>query len=258
MKLNLRSTLPLLMGVAFFYSACKKVDNSTPASSKNTDEASLAIAKNLVQSLNGSLGGAALKDGIKISPNLMSTSKIKLQSTDVQCGFYRDSSLNLDYRQGDTVRSHTTGNINYFFVCNEGKTIGYDLLDSISTVGKGPGYTFAYALAQNYHVRGLNSNNSNFSLNGTLKSYADNEYTVYVNSSASVHNIYTFSDLYVHADDNFDITSGTATFQSIGKTHSGAWDYSGSIVFLGNHKAKLTFLSKVYWVDLTTGAVTPA
>ncbi|MDB5090059.1 MAG: hypothetical protein JWR09_4053 [Mucilaginibacter sp.] len=257
MKLNLRSALPLLMGIAIFYSACKKTDNK-PASNATTDVASTAIAKNLVQSLSGAFGGASIKDGIKISPNVTSsTSKLKTQSTDVQCGFYSDSSLNLDYKQGDTVRSHTTGSIKYFFICNNGNSIGYDLLDSISTSGKGPGYTFAYAVAQNYHVRGLNSNNSNFSLDGTLKSYVDNEYTVYVNSSASVHNIYTFSNLYVHADDNFDITSGTATFRSLGKTHSGAWDYSGTITFLGNHKAKLTFLSKVYWVDLITGAVTP-
>lgn len=258
MKLNLRSALPLLMGVAIFYSACKKTDNK-PASSTTTDAASTAIAKNLVQSLSGAFGGASIKDGIKISPNVMaSTSKLKMQSVDVQCGFYSDSSLNLTFNQGDTLKSHTTGSIKYFFICNDGKAIGYDLLDSISTSGSGPGYAFAYALAQNYHVRGLNSNNSNFSLDGTLKSYVDNNYTVYVNSSASVHNIYTFSNLYVHADDNFDITSGTATFESIGKTHSGAWDYSGTIVFLGNHKAKLTFLSKVYWVDLITGAVTPA
>jgi hypothetical protein len=258
MKLNLRNTLPLLMAVAIFYSACKKTENK-PASSTTTDAASLAIAKNLVQSLSGAFGGASIKDGIQVSPNVMSsTSKLKMQSKDVQCGFYSDSSLNLDYKLGDTVASHTTGSINYFFICNGDNTIGYDLRDSISTAGKGPGYTFAYALTQNYHVRGLNSNNSNFSLNGTLKSYVDNEYTVYVNSSASVHNIYTFSNLYVHADDNFDITSGTATFESIGKTHSGAWDYSGTITFLGNHKAKLTFLSKVYWVDLITGTVTPA
>jgi hypothetical protein len=245
------------MGIAIFYSACKKTDNK-PASSTTTDAASTAIAKNLVQSLSGAFGGASIKDGIKISPNVMSTtSKLKMQSVDVQCGFYIDSSLNLNYNQGDTLKSHTTGSIKYFFICNGGNAIGYDLLDSIATSGSGPGYAFAYALAQNYHVRGLNSNNSNFSLDGTLKSYVDNNYTVYVNSSASVHNIYKFSNLYVHADDNFDITSGTATFESIGKTHSGAWDYSGTIVFLGNHKAKLTFLSKVYWVDLITGAVTP-
>lgn len=257
MKLNLRSALPLLMGMAIFYSACKKTDNK-PASNATTDAASTAIAKNLVQSLSGAFGGASIKDGIKISPNVVaSASKLKMQSVDVQCGFYSDSSLNLTFNQGDTLKSHTTGSIKYFFICNDGKAIGYDLLDSISTSGSGPGYAFAYALAQNYHVRGLNSNNSNFSLDGTLKSYVDNNYTVYVNSSASVHNIYTFSNLYVHADDNFDITSGTATFESIGKTHSGAWDYSGTIVFLGNHKAKLTFLSKVYWVDLITGAVTP-
>jgi hypothetical protein len=63
MKLNLRNQLPLLTGVEIFYTACKKTDNA-PASSKTIAVASIAIAKNLVQSLSGAFGGASIKDGI--------------------------------------------------------------------------------------------------------------------------------------------------------------------------------------------------
>ncbi|HEY8930163.1 MAG TPA: hypothetical protein VIM55_13270 [Mucilaginibacter sp.] len=255
MKLNLRSALPLLMGVAVFYSACKKTDNA-PAAGPSNSEVSAAIAKNLVQSLAGAYGGASIKDGVNASSTIMSSSsKLKTQSN-VQCGFFSDNSLDLNYNQGDSVKTHTTGSVNYFFICNNNQSVGYDLIDSLASSGNGPGYNFNFLVVQNYNVRGLNLNNSNFTLNGTLKSWVDFDYTQ-TKTSTSVHNIFHFTDLYVHADDNFDITGGDATVESQGKTSTGAWDYTATIHFLGNHKAKLTFLSKTYLIDLTTGTVTP-
>jgi hypothetical protein len=258
MKLNLRSALPLLMAVALFYSACKKTDNTPATKTQSTDEAGAAIAKNLVQSLAGAYGGASVKDGVSGNTTLTnSASKLKTQSA-IGCGFFTDNSLDVKYNQGDSIKSETIGHVTYTFLCSNSKTTGYDLQDSVATAGKGPGYAFIFLVTQDYHVRGLNSNNSNFSLNGNLKSWVDFSYTNKPKSSTFVHNTFRFKDLYIHADDNFDISSGSATFESKGVTTTGvAWDYSGTIAFLGNHKAKLTFLSKVYWVDLITGAVTP-
>jgi hypothetical protein len=259
MTLNLRSALPLLMGVAIFYSACKKTENkagSTTTTTKPDNVASAAIAANLAQSLAGAFGGASIKDGVNPSANFSASPKLKIQSNNYNCGFYIDTSLNLTFNQGDTLKAHKTGGVNYYFVCNDKKTIGYDLVDSLTTVGSGPGYVFTYAIVQNYNVRGLNTNNSNFSLNGTMKSFTDNQYTKYKTFS-SVHNIYKFTNLYVHGDDNFDITSGDATFESIGKTNGGGWDYSGTLHFLGNHKVQMTFLNHEYLVNMITGSVTP-
>jgi hypothetical protein len=259
MKLNLRSILPLLAGVAVLYSACTKTginvksDSTTTKASDNV--ASSSIADNLAKSLAGSFGGASVKDGVTPSTNA-STSKLKVQST-YNCGFYVDTSLNLVFNQGDTLKATKTGGTKYYFVCDGNKTIGYDSVDSLNTVGSGPGYSFVYNIVQKYKVRGLNTNNSNFSIDGPMKAYVDNEYTKYKTFSR-VHNTYVFSNLYVHGDDNFDITSGTATFRSEGKTNGGGWDYSGTIVFLGNHKAKLTFLNKIFLIDLITGTATPA
>ena len=261
MKLNLRKALPLLLVVALFYSACKKTDNkpATTAGPGN-DEVSAAIAKNLVQSLAGSYGGASIKDGVNKSANLSAvSSKLKTQAN-VQCGFFTDNGLDVKFNQGDSIKTETTGSVNYFFLCNSnsGNTIGYDLLDSLNSAGKGPGYDFNFLLVQDYHVRGLNTANSNFTLNGRLKSWVDFDYKLKPKNSISVHNVFHFTDLEIHADDNYDIVGGDATFESKGTTNTGAWDLSGSIHFLGNHKAKITFLSKVYLIDLTTGVVTPA
>ncbi|MCO5949674.1 hypothetical protein [Mucilaginibacter flavidus] len=257
MKLNLRSALPLLIIMALFYSACKKNENK-PASGPGNDEVSAAIAKNLVQSLSGAYGGASIKDGVAPSAAITASSaKLKTQS-EIGCGFFIDNSLDLKFNQGDTIKSETVGSVNYFFLCDNQRTTGYNLYDSLSTTGKGPGYEFFFALVQDFKVRGLNVDNSNFTLNGRLKSYVDFNHKTKPKSSSSVHNIFHFIDAQIHAADNYDIVDGSATFESIGETSTGAWDYSGTIKFLGNHKAKLTFLSKVYLIDLLTGSVTPA
>jgi len=256
MKLNLRSALPLLIIMALFYSACKKTENK-PASGPSNNEVSAAIAKNLVQSLSGAYGGASIKDGVAPSSAITASSaKLKTQA-EIGCGFFIDNSLDLKFNQGDTIKSETVGSVNYFFLCDNQRTTGYNLYDSLSTTGKGPGYEFFFALVQDFKVRGLNVDNSNFTLNGRLKSYVDFNHKTKPKSSSSVHNIFHFIDAQVHAADNYDIVDGSATFESIGETSTGAWDYSGTIKFLGNHKAKLTFLSKVYLIDLLTGDVTP-
>ncbi|QEC75489.1 hypothetical protein [Mucilaginibacter ginsenosidivorax] len=257
MKLNLPKVLPAILAISLFYAACKKVENKpSSTTTKSADEASSAIAKNLAQSLTGAFGGASIKDGVNPSTTFSASTKLKIQSQDYHCGFYVDTSLNLLFNQGDTLKAHKTGGVRYFFICNDKKTIGYDLLDSVKTVGSGPGYAFTYAIVQDYHVRGLNTNNSNFSLNGKMKAFTDNQYTKY-GTGSSVHNLYTFTNLYVHGDDNFDITSGDATFESTGKTTGGGWDYSGTLHFLGNHKVQMTFLNHEYLVDMITGEVKP-
>ena len=259
MKLNIRIAVPLLMGVVLFCAACKKTENEPAASSSASDVISATIATNLVQSLSGTYGGASIKDGVNKSATISAASpKLKLQTT-IHCGFFIDNGLDVNFNQGDSIKTHTTGSVNYFFLCDSAtnRTTGYNLLDSLSSTGKGPGYDFSFLLVQDYKVRGLNLSNSNFILNGRLKSWVDFDYKLKSKSSISVHNVFHLTNLEIHADDNFDIVGGDATFESKGTTGTGAWDYSGSIHFLGNHKAKLSFLSKVYLIDLLTGSVTP-
>jgi hypothetical protein len=259
MKLNLRIAIPLLMGVVVFYAACRKTENTPAANAPASDAISATIAINLVQSLSGTYGGAGIKDGVNKSAAITAASpKLKLQTT-IHCGFFIDNGLDVKFNQGDSIKTHTTGSVNYFILCDSAtnSTIGYNLLDSLSSTGKGPGYDFAFLLVQEYGVRGLNLANSNFTLNGRLKSWVDFDYKAKPQTPISVHNVFHFTDIEIHAADNFDIVSGDATFESKGLTNAGAWDFQGSIHFLGNHKAKLNFLSKVYLIDLLTGAVTP-
>src|ERR1700761_3830959 len=129
MKLNLRRALPLLLGVAVFYSACKKTDNKPAAAGPSSDEMSAAIATNLAQSLSGAYGGASINDGVGGSSTLTNASS-KLKTQAVQCGFFIDNNIGYSYKQGDSIAVATTGSVNYYFLCNNNKTVGYDLTDS--------------------------------------------------------------------------------------------------------------------------------
>jgi hypothetical protein len=56
-------------------------------------------------------------------------------------------------------------------------------------------------------------------------------------------------------DQQGTIVSGSATFATKGTNASGSWNYSGTVVFLGNGMAKITINGIVYNVNIQTGVV---
>jgi hypothetical protein len=265
MKLTFKGIFALLVGVSLFYTACKKSSQSQPASqSQNDATVSGQIAMNLAQSLSGSFGGASIQDGVSPSTSVTSsTSKLNnvrslVRSKTSACGFFTDNGIDYTSNIGDTIKSTTKGSINYFFNCKNGAATGYTVSDTLITTGTAPKYSFTYDISQDYDVTGLNTNNSQITLSGSLKSFVDFVYIKkYASNSTSVHNNYVLTDLVINQDDNYDITSGTATFVSTGTNSYGNWEFTGSIEFLGNHRAAITFIGKEYYVDLLTGVVTP-
>jgi hypothetical protein len=254
MKLSLQRSLVLLLSVVFLYTSCTKSGTKPVAQTTSNDAIAASIGSNLALSLNGAFGGASVKDGVNKSASISNASaNLKVQS--VPCGFYTDNGLNYSYNVGDTIKATVKGSINYFFTCTNGLSTGYTLLDSLGTTGTAPGYSFAYSVVQDYDVKGLNTNNSRFSLSGKIKSFVDFTYKVSKYSSY-VHNTFHLTNLEINGDDNSDITSGTAVYESTGKTGTTSWDLIGNLTFLGNHRAKLQFYSKLYYIDLITGKVT--
>ena len=257
MKFSEKLICVLLAATVFTYTSCKKTETTPVAANQNQGVIGSQIAMNLAQSLAGSFGGASIKDGIAASGSIVySKSSHQLNSVGSSCGFLTDTGINYDSNSGDTIKSNTTGSIRYFFNCTNGQATSYTVLDSLITKGTAPGYNFHYSIIQDYLVGGLNPNNSRISLDGKLKSLVDIKYTTLSKNSISLHNSYVLTSLEINQDDNNDITSGTAAFVSAGSNVSGSWSYTGTITFLGNHRAKIEFLSKIYYVDLTTGQIT--
>ena len=259
MKLIYKAFPALLAGALLIYSGCKKTQDKPSSESVNLQALSGQIALNLAQSLNGSFGGVSIKDGLNGPSNLSanSGSRLKVNDAVVGCGFLLDTGINYNTNIGDTIKSHVTGSIIYRYTCSGGAAIGYTVSDTLVTTGTAPGYNFYYNITQNYVVTGLNVNSPIITLGGSLKGVVD---LTYPNPKNSQHtdNAFVLTNLKIDQSANYDVTSGSATFVTRGHNSVGSWEFVGNMVFLGDHKAKVTFNAKSFIVDLITGTATPA
>ncbi len=253
MKTNFKLTLVLLVGVVFVYTGCKKSSSPTPKTVNNP--AVSQIAMNFYQSLVGSYGGVSVSNGLS-SPSFVNPSKsLQLNGTST-CGFYIDNGIDYHTNIGDTIKSHSTGSISFYFLCNNNTHVGFNNIDSLHTEGTAPGYAFIYDFTQNYLVKSLNPQNTSISVDGTIKSFIDYNYTKPGKKNLSIHNRYKLDGLEVNINDNSNVTQGTVTFTSFGTSDTVSWDYEGTITFYGDHKAILVVNGLTYKVDLKTGIIT--
>ncbi len=256
MKIKFRLTLLLLIGAAFIYTACNKTSNKPASKTVGADVVSSQLALNLARSLSGSYGGVNIKNGIS-SPTFLTNknSGRTINTLNPLCGFIADSVLNYD-SVIDTTTSHTQGRYKFFFICTGGNISGFHATDSLKTTGTTPGYSFIYNVIQNYDIKGLNPGNTLISVNGNLMSDVDLTYNKAGFKPTSIHTNYVLTGLTIDLTNGGDITAGTATFVTTGSTNYGPWNYAGSIVFLGNHKADIIINGITYHADLLTGIIT--
>jgi len=264
MKFRLKLMPALLTGIILFYSACKKNANAPAPTAQTSVEqaASGQIAANLAQSLAGAYGGASINDGISapaIATSSTSGRAINSLNSNSVCGFFIDSTINVKNNSGDTIKSTTTGDLEFRFKCgSNGKSTGFTIFDSLRTAGKAPGYTFTDIIVQDYSVAGLNAANTLISLDGSLKSWVDITYDKKNTTPFSLHNKFVLSGLKIDLSKTpADIYDGTATFVSDGSSSAGIFHFTGTIVFLGNYKVKITINGFVFHANLLTGVVTP-
>jgi hypothetical protein len=184
------------------------------------------------------------------------------------CPFFPDTLINYNTTTGDTIKSKTTGIFKFYFTCLGGYT-NYNVLkgcgsyDSLATVGVTPRDSFIYNIKAYYQATILDSANTTLVTNGTVnklisfdgnvKSFVDTRATKSPINPSSVHAYYTLKGLVIDLTKNGDITSGTVAFEAKGTNNKIPWYYTGSIQFLGNHKASFTINTLTYNVDLLTG-----
>jgi hypothetical protein len=262
MKLYTKRAIILLLGVALSYSACKKDVKSTPVAqtqTASTDVVSTQVATNLAQSLSGAYGGVNLNSGIS-SPSLATNSSsraVNSLSSTATCGFFDDNGIDVKTNIGDTIKSETTGAIDFSFKCDtHGNHNGFINDDSLLTIGKAPGYAFTFDLTQHYNVSILADAN-HLEVDGNIKSFIDFIYTKKGTSPTSVHNKFVLSGLEIDLTKGADITGGTATFTSEGTYGGATWDLTGLVKFIGNHEATITINGKTVTVNLLTGQIIP-
>jgi hypothetical protein len=261
MKIYFKIVVPVLVGGMFLYTSCKKSENKptaiTTTITSNTDMtsddfASAQVAVSLSKSLSGSMGaGINLNKSLNPASFAPSTKSVKYSAA--LCGFVADSILNYNTNQGDTILSHTTGHNKFYFDCTNGVPDGYTALDTSLTTGTAPGYSFIYNINQYYKI--IVCGCGMLHVNGNQNANIQQTYTN--NTTSNAQNTFVLSDLVINLNDNSDITSGTATFTSVGTNSYGTWNLSGTITYLGNHTAKIVVGTSSFTINILTGQLVP-
>ncbi len=275
MKLNFTRLVFLLAAVVFFYASCKKAN--VPSASNTTKAVdfkalSSQIGTQFYKSITGQYGGTDVNKGIT-SPVVATNAagkKFSLNSVVPLCGTVIDTtftSLTGVNPKMDTIKSHFE-NFHFTYTCDAGVVDGYLVRDSLvnNNFRDGDLITDIYAITQNYAVKALDQTYKYVSMDGSLSSLVGTG-SGEAQTSNTTASIYYLVGLRVNfASGPADITAGTTSFKTTTTEYNliqspvkHITTYYGTIQYLGNHKAKITFIPGAsYIVDLITGVVTPA
>ena len=260
MKFKTRLLIALLMcGAALTYTACKKAASNSNGPTLSPQQVSSQVALNLAQSLYNGFGGLDLNNGITggLSAYVPTNKHIKLGDiNDPFCGFGIDTTINITSND-DGVQAAVSGHIAFAFTCTNGVLSGYTTNDNLNVSESTTDFSVKLNLTENVSVVALTPSNdeSKFSINGTVNSDASYDYKTGSKGSGTALFDYNFKQVIVDPSADADIISGSADFTTKGTGSNGVWNYTGTVTFLGGHKAKITINGANYTVDLTTGAV---
>jgi hypothetical protein len=272
MKLKLTYTFFVLCAAVFFYSSCKKAAVNTPKTDGIDYKAlSSQVATTFYKSITGKYGAIDVSKGVS-SPFKTNASHGGLTTYSVAplCGFVIDTSYS--YQEvfkasnpiGDTIKDYSE-NFHFVYTCDAGVVNGYKVDTKAFYQEKSYGYVFNDTLSQNYTVKALDETYKLVSMDGSIA--ADQRQNFIFGEYGNLFtSTYTLTGLKVKITSGVaDVIAGTATFHikavQITQLPRQYWkhsEYDGTIVYLGDHKAKLTINpDHVYIVDLLTGVATP-
>ncbi|MEP6611776.1 MAG: hypothetical protein ABJA76_07830, partial [Mucilaginibacter sp.] len=153
----------------------------------------------------------------------------------------------------------------FVYTCDAGVVNGYTVKTKAFYQERSFTYVFNDTLSQNYAVKALDETFKLVSMDGSIaadqrQNFIQGEYGNLFTST------YKLTGLKVKITSGIaDVIAGSATFHiktvQITLVPPQYWqrvEYDGTIVYLGNHKARLTINpGHVYIVDLVTGIATP-
>ncbi|HTE01520.1 MAG TPA: hypothetical protein VK668_19670 [Mucilaginibacter sp.] len=265
MKLKIKVLFALLAGTALIYAGCKKLDDGSPGT-VTPKEVSSQVALNIAQTLYNGFGVFSVSDGIngpsglglsreKLALKLNHGRKINDLDGDITCGLSIDTTLNETYTGDDGSQFSISGPFSISFTCTNGNPSGIHVFNNLNISESTTQLAATYKLAEDLTLQAVNpqSDQSDISLSGTL-GFSDNV-TLKTGSKASTAETFNYKYTSIIINTNGDLASGSATFSTKGTNASGTWNYSGTVVFLGNNKVKITINGTVYNVDLQTGVV---
>ncbi|MEO6849407.1 MAG: hypothetical protein ABI203_09265 [Mucilaginibacter sp.] len=263
MKSKFILILFLFISVTLVYTACKK--DVTTVKTLPAKAVISQLALNLAQTLYGGFGAFNISGGLNSTSTLnVSRQQLALKLTrgrqindlngDITCGMSVDTVLNSSFSVGDTSLS-ISGPIKFTFLCANGIPSGFTVSETLNISESTSQMSDTFLLGENLTLQAVNpaDPNSNINFGGTSNfTNTIKDKTVSGQTTGGTYN-YTFTSVIIDADGN--IVSGSATFSTKGSSAAGAWNYQGSITFLGNNMATITIDRTAYTVNLETGVV---
>ena len=202
---------------------------------------------NIDQSLFGGLAGVDLSGGIG-SPGSLAIhnhQKVINDLSNPTCGATVDTTLSFSAASGDSTIS-IGGTIKFAFGCTSNVVSSFTTNDNLTIAFSSPSLKLSYQVTENLSVTAVNPSNpeTNIVVNGSLNSNGSYQYLTGTKRSGSEVFDYTLSSVTASGDGSADVISGTATFNTSGSGPKGAWNYQGTITFLGGHMASVVINGK--------------
>jgi hypothetical protein len=271
MKRNLTRIAIALIAVTFIFSACKKSESGikpTTSPKPNPDAVAKQIALSLYNSLSGKMGGTNINNGIKAPASVTKRNSKSLDAVSSLCGFTLDTAYSSLTTSADTS-FWTSTKLIFTNTCTTENVDGYAVYDSVKTEISNPKFVNSIQNIQKYKVVALDNTFKLVSCNGSINTTIWN--TTYTTPSATgtYHELgcnYNLQGLTIDFSSGAaNITKGTAPYTSYTKDVDGTngavavtINYTGTIEFLGNFKAKLTIdPNHFYTIDYLTNTITP-
>jgi hypothetical protein len=260
MKLK-RIALVVIACAALGYTSCKKSSSSQTVDSKTVAS---QVALNLSQTLYSGFGGFNLTSGLS-SPGEFGLDRnaIKLKMTkgrtgindfggDITCGMHVDTTFSATIAGDGGGSATVAGSIGFTFNCTNDVFSGFNVTDNLKVTEATAQVNGTFNIAENLTLAQVNPgvDTSNISLNGTV-TFGENAKVSGKTTAISFN--YTFSNVTIDQEGN--IVSGSATFNTTGSGAQGTWNYNGTITFLGSGSAKVVINGASYTVNLQTGTI---
>lgn len=262
MKIKITLTILLLAGMAVIYSACKKSDTTpTNGPALNESDVSTAVALDINQALFGGYGGLNFAGGLNTAGGLAvkqhTQGRLLHDLSNPFCGLTVDTTLSATATGGKDTTASVSGHISFSFICTNDVLSGFTTNDDLSISISTPALSLAAKINEQLSMNAIDpaNDNSDLILKGTLNSSGVYNYKTGTKKSGTRTFNYVLTSLVLDPNGDGDIVSGSATFTTKGTGTLGSWSFTGTIKFLGDHKATITINKKSYTVNLQTGAV---
>jgi hypothetical protein len=249
-----------LAAVTLTYTSCKK-SGSGPANTVSEKQVSQQIALNLTQTLYGGFGGFNIFGGLNPPSNLDVLKKghgLKLNdfSDDFGCGLSIDTTMTYSTPLDGGGSASISGQFKFSVLCTNNTPNGMSFYTKLKMTESTAQISATYNLGENLSIITTDPNNevAPIIMNGSVNVNANVQQKTGSKSIDAETFDYAFTNIKIDPTVG-EIVSGSATFATKGATSAGTWEYTGTITFLPDNKAKIVINGTTYTVDLQTGTV---